>query len=193
MNARLATTRGDQPWNLQWVYNDRPLIPHGQPGRFDCRWIQPAPSIVTWNDRHWLYYVGLARTHAGQWSPNLTGTKGGIGLATIRRDGFISINSGTNGGTFTTRPLKCDGNRLTINAATTATGSVRVEIQNAAGQPRPGFTLADCTPLAGDSLSGTISWKNKSDISSFAGQAVRLRFALKDADVYSFRFKAATT
>jgi hypothetical protein len=193
MNARLATTRDDQPWNLQWVYGDTPLIPRGEPGRFDCLWIQPAPSIVTWNDRHWLYYVGLARTHAGQWSPNLTGHKGGIGLATIRRNGFTSINSGPNGGTFTTRPFEFDGNRLTINAATTATGSVRVEIQNAAGQPRPGFTLADCTPLTGDSLSGTIRWKDNSNVSGLAGQAVRLRFALNDADVYSFRFKAAKT
>jgi hypothetical protein len=110
MNARLATTRGEQPWNLQWVYGAAPLIPRGESGRFDCCWIQAAPSVVTWNDRHWLYYVGLARTHAGQWSPNLKGPKGGIGLATIRRDGFISINSGPNRGTFTTRPLKFDGN-----------------------------------------------------------------------------------
>lgn len=188
MNARLATTRGDQPWNLRWVYDDRPLIPRGEPGRFDCRWIQPAPSIVTWNDRHWLYYVGLARTHAGQWCPNLSGPKGGIGVATIRRDGFISISAGPKGGSFTTRPLKFDGNRLVINAVTTATSGMSVEIQNAAGQPLPGFALSDCVTLTGDSLSGIIRWKNNSDVSSLAGQPIRLRLVMKDSDIYSFRF-----
>ncbi|MDP7016703.1 MAG: hypothetical protein QGG36_12945, partial [Pirellulaceae bacterium] len=69
MNAYLATTRGEEPWNLDWVYRGEPLIRRGQPGTFDCRWIQPAPNVVTWNDRHWLFYVGLARSHAGEWSP----------------------------------------------------------------------------------------------------------------------------
>jgi hypothetical protein len=188
MNARLATTRGDQPWNLQWVYGDTPLIPRGRPGQFDCRWIQPAPSIVTWRDRHWLYYVGLARNHAGQWCPNLTGPRGGIGVATIRRDGFISISAGPNGGLLRTRPLRFNGDRLTINAVTAETGSVSVEIQNANGQPIPGFALSDCTAFTGDKLSGIIRWKNNSDVSSLAGQPVRLRFVMKDADLYSFQF-----
>ncbi|MHC4879260.1 MAG: hypothetical protein ACYTGL_22625 [Planctomycetota bacterium] len=192
MNARLATTRGDRPWDLRWTYGDQPLIPRGEPGRFDCHWIQPAPGIVTWKDRHWLYYVGLARTHAGQWSPKLTGPKGGIGLATIRRDGFISVYAGPQEGTLTTRPLKFDGKRLAINAVTTATGSVRVEIQNAAGQPLRGFSLADCTPFNGDDLNGIIRWNNNSTINSLAGQTVRLRFVMKDADVYAFRFTTET-
>lgn len=164
---RRPIARGEQSWNLQWVYGETPLIPRSEPGRFDCLWIQPAPNIVTWNDHHWLYYVGLA---------------------TIRRDGFVSINSGPNGGTFTTRPLKFDGNRLNLNAVTTVTGSVRVEIQNAAGQPHPGFTLADCTPLSGDNLSGAIRWKDNLDVSILARRTVQLRFVLKDADVYSIRF-----
>jgi len=188
MNARLATTRGDQPWDLQWVYGDTPLIPRGRPGQFDCRWIQPAPNIVTWRDRHWLYYAGQARSHAGQWCPNLTGPRGGIGVATIRRDGFISISAGPNGGLLRTRPLRFNGDRLTINAVTAETGSVSVEIQNANGQPIPGFALSDCTAFTGDKLSGIIRWKNNSDVSSLAGQPVRPRFVMKDADLYSFQF-----
>ena len=45
MNAYLATTRDDKPWNLDWIYGNRPLIPRGEPGQFVCRWIQPAQLL----------------------------------------------------------------------------------------------------------------------------------------------------
>ncbi|HJN08656.1 MAG TPA: hypothetical protein QF564_08180 [Pirellulaceae bacterium] len=193
MNAYLATSRDNKPWNLEWTYGDQPLIPRGEPGRFDCRWIQPAPSIVTWNDRHWLYYAGLARSHAGQWSPEVTGPKGGIGLATIRRDGFVSLNAGAQRASITTKPVQFQGNRLAINAVTAPTGSARVEIQNAAGQPFSGFTLADNTAedryeISGDKIRHTVRWKTGDDVSQFAGKPVRLRIELKDADLYSIQF-----
>jgi hypothetical protein len=188
MNAYLATTRGDKPWNLEWIYADQPLIPRGETGQFDCLWIQPAPSIVTWNDRHWLYYAGLARTHAGEWSPTITGPKGGIGLATIRRDGFISLNAGARSVSVTTKVLRFRGNRLAINAVTTAVGGVRVEIQSAAGQPLSGFTLVDSTEITGDETASIVRWQGRSDISSLVGHPVRLRIDLRDADLFSLKF-----
>ena len=193
MNAYLATTRDNKPWNLEWIYGDQPLIPRGEPGQFDCRWIQPAPSVVTWNDRHWLYYAGLARSHAGQWSPEVTGPKGGIGLATIRRDGFVSLNAGARRASITTKPLQFQGNRLAINAVTAPTGSVRVEIQNAAGQPFSGFTLADNTAddhyeISGDKIRHTVRWKTGDNVTQFAGKPMRLHIEMTDADLYSIQF-----
>ena len=66
MDFFLATTRGDRPWNLEWVYRDQPFLPRGPAGSFDSKWIQPAPNIVTWNDKHWIYYVGRPISHSGQ-------------------------------------------------------------------------------------------------------------------------------
>jgi hypothetical protein len=34
------------------------------------------------------------------------------------------------------------------------------------------------------------SWKSGTDVSQLAGKPVRLRFELKDADLYSFQFRA---
>lgn len=188
MNAYLATTRGDKPWNLEWIYGDRPLIAQGETGRFDCRWIQPAPNIVTWNNRHWIYYAGLARSHDGQWSPRIDGPKGGIGLATIRLDGFISLTGRDTPVVVTTKAVRFDGDRLSINCSTTAKGSMRVALHNAAGQPIPGFSLAECLEFSGDAIDHTVNWKQGSDVSKLAGKPVRLRFMLRDVDLYSFRF-----
>jgi hypothetical protein len=40
-----------------------------------------------------------------------------------------------------------------------------------------------------DSPNRAVSWKNGSDVSTLAGQPVRIRFVMKDADLYAFRFQ----
>ena len=56
------------------------------------------------------------------------------------------------------------------------------------GKPIPGFTLADCDEQFGDTIDRVVSWKSRVDVSGLAGKPVRLRFELKDADVFAFQF-----
>lgn len=63
------------------------------------------------------------------------------------------------------------------------------EIQGIDGQPVLGFGGGDCDEVYGDALERTISWKENADIGALAGKPVRLRFAVKDADLYSFQFQ----
>jgi hypothetical protein len=107
---------------------------------------------------------------------------------TIRLDGFVSLHAPLAGGDVTTKPLLFSGQRLSLNYATSAAGSVRLELQDATGQPIPGFSLADAEELYGDSIDQQVAWKNGTDVSSLSGKPVRLRFVLRDADVFSFRF-----
>jgi len=87
-----------------------------------------------------------------------------------------------------TNPFTFSGSQLEINYSTSAAGSVHVEIQQSDGTPIPGFTLDECIVLIGDQISRTISWKTGSDLSSLAGVPIRLRFVMKDADLFSLRF-----
>jgi hypothetical protein len=107
----------------------------------------------------------------------------------IRVDGFASMNASGMGGEFATRPLEFEGRELEMNFSTSVAGSVRVELQDAGGSPLPGFTLEDCPEIFGDQLARVVSWKQGSDVSRLAGKPVRLRFAMKDADLYSIRFR----
>ena len=108
---------------------------------------------------------------------------------TLRLDGFVSLHAPMSGGEVLTKPLTFTGHSLSMNFASSAAGGVKVEIQDASGQPMPGFTLSDCEEHFGDSLARTVVWKSGHDVSSLAGKPVRLLFVLKDADVYSFRFE----
>jgi hypothetical protein len=106
---------------------------------------------------------------------------------TYRVDGFVSAHA-TQGGELMTKPLRFRGSRLVLNYLTTAEGALRVEIQDAAGTPLDGFRLADCPPLRGDTLEQTVAWTGGQDLARLAGQPVRLRFELRQADLFALRF-----
>jgi len=116
-------------------------------------------------------------------------TPGVLRRYTLRVDGFVSLHAPLAGGELVTKPLVFAGGRLLVNASTSAAGAIRVELQDASGRPLPGFALADCDEVYGDDLARVVSWKNTPNLSSFAGRPVRLRFEVRDADLYSFQFQ----
>lgn len=107
----------------------------------------------------------------------------------LRLDGFISVNAPYPGGEFTTHPLRFSGSTLTINCSTSAIGSIQVEVQTAAGKPIPGYSLNDSLPIWGDEVERLVAWKPGTDVSKLSAQPVRLRFVMKDADLFAVRFK----
>jgi hypothetical protein len=107
---------------------------------------------------------------------------------TLRLDGFASVQAPMSGGELITKPLTFAGNTLSLNFATSAAGSLRVELQDAQGKVVPGYTLDDCDDLFGDTVDRTVSWNRKRDVSSLVGRPVRMRFVLRDADLFAFKF-----
>ena len=107
---------------------------------------------------------------------------------TIRIDGFVSLHARQKPGEFGTRALIFAGRTLTLNFSTSAAGSVRVELQDADGQAIPGFALADCDELFGDTIDRTVTWRDRRDLSPLQGKPIRLRIAMSDADLYSLKF-----
>jgi hypothetical protein len=109
---------------------------------------------------------------------------------TYRFDGFASVRAFDKGGEMLTKPLTFAGKELVLNYATSAAGNVRVEIQTPEGAPIPGFRLEDCAEIIGDEIERKVSWGKKgSDVSELAGRPIRLRLVMKDADLFSIRFR----
>ncbi len=166
--------------------------------RWDEAFLRPGPQTAG----HWIY--GDCYQSYGLWetaSPEGTNeismhfteyawidAKHQSRRYTIRLDGFVSLNAPLSGGELLTKPLLFSGKKLSINYSTSALGSLRVELQDAAGKPMTGYTINDCLDHYGDSVQQTIAWKKGTDISTLAGKPVRLKFVLKDADLYSFQF-----
>ena len=106
----------------------------------------------------------------------------------LRTDGFASVSAPHAGGEMVTRPFTFAGKELELNYRTGAPGFVRVELQDEAGKPMEGYTVDDCPEIIGDEIKRTVAWKNGTDISALAGKPVRLRFVMKDADLFSVKF-----
>ena len=107
----------------------------------------------------------------------------------LRLDGFTSVYATYKGGEMTTKPFTFKGKKMLLNFATSAAGEIRVEIQNADGQPIPGYSLKESQKLIGNEIERIVLWEQGEDVSKLAGTPIRLRFVMKDANLYAMRFQ----
>ncbi len=159
---------------------DRPeLIPRGPDGSWDSGMTFCSPPWVEVGDTWWLYYAGWDGPH---------GTKQrtpGIGLAKVRKQGFISMRGPARGGVLATRKIRWPGGKLLVNADAHE-GELRIRISDEQRKVLPGFDYDDCKTFRGDSTEQEITWGDNS-IESLTGQVIRLEIFLRDADIYTFR------
>ncbi len=113
------------------------------------------------------------------------------GLATLRRDGFASMEADETEGVLTTRPVRFKGKHLFVNVDN-PNGTLAVEILGEDGQPIAPFTRANCKPLAADKTCQPVHWASKSDssdlsdLSDLSDRPIRFRFRLTKGKLYAF-------
>ena len=161
--------------------------------RFPEAFLRPGLDPDNWTERNMMIAAGVVPTAPGEisiyWSEHYRHATARLRRGTLRSDGFVSVHADYAGGEFTTRPLMFAGKELAINCSTSAVGSVRVEMQEAGGTPIGGRALDDCPEIYGDEIERVVSWKSGAEVTAQQGKPIRLRFALKDADLYALRFR----
>ena len=131
-----------------------------------------------------LYIYSSGRSKNGVWWDAGVST----GLATLRRDGFVSMRAGNKEGFLTTEKLSFDGKYFFVNADVKGKGAqLKVELLDADGNPIPGFTKRDCVVMRGaDKTKQLITWKGKQDLTDLQGRTIRAKFYLTRGDLYAF-------
>jgi hypothetical protein len=124
------------------------------------------------------FYVSGRRLSEYMWD-SYTST----GLATMRRDGFVSMNS-NKPGKLLTRNLSFDGKYLFVNAD--VEGSLQVEVLDQYDKVIKGYSRAESVSFKGDSTKHMITWKGMKDLNNLKGKPVKFRFYLDDGEIYSF-------
>jgi hypothetical protein len=121
-------------------------------------------------------------------APN--GTRGmycgaSIGLATLRRDGFASMEAEAQKGVLTTRAVAFNGKHLFVNADCPE-GELRVAVLDENGQVIQGYGEESCEALHVDKTLQQVRWKGVDDLGIARGKPVKFRFSLTNGKLYSF-------
>jgi hypothetical protein len=161
--------------------------------RYLDAWVRPGLDPRNWTERNNYPTWGIVETSPTEWSMYISehyrqpDAPCLLCRLSVRPHGFMSLHAGYDGGEVITKPFLFGGRELRLNFSTSAIGSIRVEVQDEFGNPRPGFTLEDMDAIYGDRLDAPVAWKNGGDLSALIGTPVRLRFLLKDADIFAMR------
>lgn len=141
-----------------------------------------ASGCLVMGDQLYFYVSGRGRT----------GEPACTGLATLRRDGFVSMDAGDTTGELLTRPVKFSGKHLFINVDCPA-GLLQVEAVGRDGNAIAPFTKDKCRPLCLDRTLQRVEWEGAEDLSALAGAPVQFKFHLTNGRLYSFWVSADAT
>jgi len=181
---------------VHWMRYDRlPFVPRGLPGDPDAGYTRATNFFVRQGNYLYKYYNGWPWTHGGfrilsaaerqdrkNWGLEF------IGVVVHRLDGFVSADTPQEGGHLVTPPLIFRGHCLELNIGVSALGGAQVKLQNAAGNPIPGYTLDECNRILVNDVAHVVRWKGGADVTSLAGAPIRLKIAMRAAKLYAFQF-----
>lgn len=190
---RLLTSRDGDVWMRAPAAD--PLVDLGEVGDWDRFQIMltGGPPIPV-GDRLHVYYRGTSRRHnkvVGEFEPGIDPDQErgsmSIGLATLRLDGFASIDASYDGGSVTTAPFELAGAELRVNAKCDY-GRITAELLDEGYRPIPGYAAGDCVAAAADSTDQVIRWRGPAAGRplSAIGAPARIRFHLANARLYSY-------
>lgn len=175
--VELVTSRDGVHW-LREEGERTPILVGGPDRSWDHGMVTVA-SLVVVGDEMRIYYGGFDGYH------DYLPFHSAIGMASLRKDGFASLDGEDNPGEVTTKRLKGLKGKLHLNCEAGA-GLLQVEVLNANGEVVPGYRKQDCNEPRGDGLDQVVSWAEHEELPS-GGAPLRLKFYLKNASLYAFK------
>lgn len=176
--VELVSSQDGEHWTRQESPRS-PILPLGPEGAWDDGMIFTPNHPLVEDGVIKLYYGAFDTTHGGG-----NGTAA-IGLATLRKDGFASLDAGIDEATVTTKSLTTTTGSIALNYDG-ADGWIKAELLNEEGKVLKGYSRDECIPLTGNSLDETITWEKGKRI-PVLGHPIHIRFIMKNASLYSFR------
>lgn len=188
MDVQLAWSRDGRAWHR---HPERPLfLPNGMAGTCDAGLVLPYAGLVEHADKIFIYYRGdpvATRLNLIKGSQSIN-----LCLATLRRDGFVSLDAARDGYVLT-KPLLMPGGQLHVNAQTEPGGFIRVALRRGDGDKDgdwiEGWGYEQARDFSGDSTDAIVAWAQGANTDALKERAVRVHFWLHKAKLYSFWFE----
>jgi len=195
IDVQLVFSRDGKKWRR--LNKRQPIFTADAEGTWDDHNVYMSNPIMEIDGEWWLYYGGAkeartwvtglmegidvavpSREEQRQWF--------GLGLAKLRRDGFVSLRSDPlREGLFITRPLRRTGRRLVMNARCGAGGYIDVEVVRG-DEELPRLARESFDRFTGDDIEHVCTWRGDADLGD--ADTVKLRFWMRGAELFSLRF-----
>ena len=181
IDTSLATSRDGIKW--QRVLDRQTFLTLGEKDSWEDGMTRISQNFIIHNDQIYMYYGGVNGPHTGSKFKQVERKyKSMLGLATLRRDGFVSLDAGKEVGMMLTKPLTLNGNDLYLNVDASR-GYVNVAVTDDVGIPLENYSSER---IVGDQLEAKVRFNGS--LEALEGKEVRLRFQLKDVSLYSYWF-----
>ncbi|MDP6439656.1 MAG: hypothetical protein QGH74_08485 [Candidatus Brocadiia bacterium] len=190
---RLDTQLAYSADGLSWRRTDdrAAVLPTGGEGAWDSHWTVPTfNSPIPCGDRVLVPYVGAGTKHGSK-----DRHRRGIGLASIRADGWVSLEAGRAEGWLVTKPLpSVKPMNLEVNADLHS-GYLAVEVFSALPgcdlEPLPGYESERSRIEHRDESRHRINWGDQTAVTPVAGGRCLLRMTLYQGSLFSYRWVEA--
>ena len=162
-----------------------PLSPKTS-GHYDLAQIMPPSKPLRIGDELVFLYSGSKFRSYKEGESADMGDQAAFNLGTLRLDGFVSMQAGDVDGEVVTKPLVWRGSNLWINADADG-GEIRVELLNDKSELlSEAWSLAQAQPISADGVRLPVRWQQDADLSGLKLQSVRLRFRIRNAELFAF-------
>lgn len=196
MDVQMAYSRNGI--DFQRIQPGRPWLTTSGAPAWDRTMVNICSKPIEVGEDLYVYYGG-APNHHDWWQTGITEGLAvpeatdmglvdyGLGLATMKRDRFVSLSSAeAREGVVVTPAINTTSPHLRINARTRPGGAVRVAVADGQNNIHSGFGKEQCAVFVGDHVEHEMSWSGQVRLP--ASNFKKLHFYLKDADLFSFQF-----
>ncbi len=201
MDMYLFHSRDGEDWKR--FVDHQPFVPRGGEGSYDEFGVETPVQPFVVGDEIRFYYGGMKVHHdwwilsadlrpdvpeAHDWEIGKHGHH--LCLATLRLDGYVSLDATVREGWIETKPMLSAGKRLFINGRCDPDGYILVEVMDHWNNVWPDYAKDQCEMFTGDNVHHPVRWSARQEVHEIRGP-VKLRFYLKNAALYGFQFADA--
>ena len=198
MDMYLHHSRDGRNWNR--FLEHHPFVPRGGEGTCDQFMAETPSQPLVVGDELWIYYGGM-NVHHDWWimphdqrpdvpeAHDASYSENGhhLCLATLRLDGYVSLDATVREGWIETKPMFSTGSRLFINGRCGPDGYIDVEIMDGWNNVWAEYSRERCRRFTGDAVRHPVRWSGRETVNEIPG-GVKLKFYLRNAQLYGFQF-----
>jgi len=162
---------------------------------YDCydppylRSYYPVAFIPEDHEGNMRIYINVSiGEHGDPKDPTENKKSGYLSVYSMRKDGFVSLESESDNATLMLRAMVSKGGDILVNARTSAQGYIKAQLRGVyTGKIIEGYEFINSIPFTKNGLETPLVWKDRKNLDSIKDTPFRLELEMFQAELYAVR------